>query len=147
MKALTMKALTMGIEMRPIGVGTSDFQKIIMNNYFYVDKSLVIKEIMDKGDEVFLFLRPRRFGKTTTLSMLEHFFEIKENNNSTSLFTRLKIWQDETYRQMQGKYPVISLTFKNMEAENWEEAARWLTTLLRDLYLKHKYILTAKVLE
>ena len=78
--------------MQKLPVGLSDFKKVIAGNYYYVDKSLLIKEVVDQGDEVLLLPRPRRFGKTLNLSMLRYFFE-KTADDTSCLFRHLQIWQ------------------------------------------------------
>jgi len=99
-----------GAVMQKLPVGLSDFKKVIAGNYYYVDKSLLIKEVIDQGGEVLLLPRPRRFGKTLNLSMLRYFFEKTADDNSR-LFRHLQIWQaGEEYTGKQGKYPVIFLT-------------------------------------
>lgn len=97
---------------RPIGIGNQDFKKIRENNYFYVDKTAFLREWWESGDEVTLIARPRRFGKTLVMSMVEAFFSV-EYANRGDLFEGLSIWEEETYRKLQGTYPVISLSFRH----------------------------------
>lgn len=99
---------------RTVAIGIQNFEKIIENNYFYIDKTLFIKEWWESGDEVTLITRPRRFGKTLNLSMLEQFFSI-DYAKKKNLFEGLAIWQEEKYQQLQGTYPVISLSFANVK--------------------------------
>ena len=119
---------------KKIPIGISDFRKMIEGDYYYVDKSLLIKEILDSGTENSLITRPRRFGKTLNLSMLKCFFEAKFPGDARSpteecspsiskgLFQHLKIWQEgEEYTEHCGKYPVIFLTFKNLKEPSWDE--------------------------
>ena len=89
---------------RTVGIGIQDFEKIIINNYFYVDKTDFIREWWESGDDVTLITRPRRFGKTLTMSMLDYFFSVK-NKDKGYLFENLSIWQEEKYRNLQGSYP------------------------------------------
>lgn len=91
---------------RTVAIGKQNFGDIIENNYFYVDKTEFIKEWWEKGDDVTLITRPRRFGKTLTMSMLEHFFSVKYAGRS-DLFEGLSIWKEEKFRNLQGTYPVI----------------------------------------
>ena len=91
---------------RTVGIGIQDFGKIIQNNCFYVDKTAFIKEWWENQDDVTLITRPRRFGKTLAMSMLEHFFSVEHADKGT-LFERLDIWKEEKYRSLQGSYPVI----------------------------------------
>lgn len=91
-----------------VALGVQDFSKIIEQNYFYIDKTNFIKEWWESGDTVTLITRPRRFGKTLTMSMTEHFFSIRHAGRS-DLFETQKIWKEEAYRKLQGTYPVIFL--------------------------------------
>lgn len=97
---------------RPVGIGMQDFEKVITENNFYVDKTLFIKEWWENQDDVTLITRPRRFGKTLTMDMLEKFFSVRYADRG-ELFEGLAIWQEEAYRRLQGTYPVISLSFAN----------------------------------
>ena len=99
---------------RTIGIGIQSFDKLITNNYFYIDKTSFIKEWWESGDDVTLITRPRRFGKTLNMSMLEQFFSTKYADYGT-LFQGLSIWKEEKYRELQGTYPVISLSFANVK--------------------------------
>ena len=91
-----------------VAIGVQDFSTLIENHYFYVDKTAFLKEWWDSGDSVTLITRPRRFGKTLTMSMTEQFFSMEYAGRS-DLFEELEIWNDEKYRNLQGTYPVISL--------------------------------------
>jgi hypothetical protein len=91
---------------KKLGVGVSDFKKLIETDCLYTDKSLIIRDLCKRGTDTYLFLRPRRFGKSLTLSMLKYFLEIGEEDHS-SLFSGLKVWENEDIRKLQGKYPVI----------------------------------------
>ena len=95
---------------RQVAIGIQSYNEIIENGYFYVDKTLFIKEWWASGDTVTLITRPRRFGKTLTMSMVEQFFSVEYAGRS-DLFEGLSIWQDEKYRNLQGTYPVISISF------------------------------------
>ena len=100
-------------ERKELNLGYSDFKNIIENDNYFVDKSLLIKEVIKAQKAVLLLPRPRRFGKTLNLSMLRYFFDISELENK-KLFKNLKIWQCKNeIKQKQGKYPVIYLTFKD----------------------------------
>lgn len=98
---------------RTIGIGIQDFEKLRTRNYFYVDKTSFIKEWWDGGDDVTLLTRPRRFGKTLTLDMVEKFFSVKYADKG-DLFENLAIWNEEKYRELQGMYPVIFLSFADV---------------------------------
>ncbi len=109
-------------DMKKFPIGTEDFKDIINNNYYYVDKTRLIKELVDIGSKVTLFTRPRRFGKSLNMSMLKSFFEIGADSN---LFSKLYIGsQSEFCEQYMGKYPVVSLCLKDVEGATFEEAQR-----------------------
>ncbi len=95
---------------RTIAIGTQDFGRIIENGCFYVDKTMFIKEWWENQDEVTLITRPRRFGKTLAMSMLEYFLSVKHAGRG-DLFQHLDIWKEEKYRGLQGTFPVIFLSF------------------------------------
>ena len=97
-------------------IGVQDFSTLIENNYFYVDKTLFLREWWDSRDSVTLITRPRRFGKTLTMSMTEQFFSLEYAGRS-DLFENLKIWQDEKYRNLQGTDPKYQLTLTNLEVK------------------------------
>ena len=108
---------------RTVGIGEQDFAKIITTDMFYIDKSRFIKEWWESQDSVTLINRPRRFGKTLNLNMLDYFFSNKHPNRS-DLFENLSIWQEEKYRNLQGTYPVINLSFANIKEETFEGTKR-----------------------
>ncbi len=97
-----------------VAIGIQDFSKLIENNSFYVDKTNFIKEWWENRDDVTLITRPRRFGKTLNMSMLEYFFSVRHAGRS-DLFEKLSIWQEEAYRQLQGTFPVIFLSFAGVK--------------------------------
>lgn len=114
-------------DMRPLPVGIDSFEKLILEKYYYIDKTLLIKELLDLKGEVNLFTRPRRFGKTLNLSMLRYFFEdtgdAKQNKKNRALFGGLNIMRvEETYTSQMGQYPVIFLTLKSAKQRNFEAA-------------------------
>lgn len=94
---------------RTVGIGIQSYEKIIENNYMYIDKTDFIREWWESGDDVTLITRPRRFGKTLTMSMLEKFFSVEYAGRS-DLFEGLDIWKEEKYRKLQGTYPVIFIS-------------------------------------
>lgn len=105
---------------RPLPVGVSDFKEAV-SKYYYVDKTLMIRDFIDSQPKVSLFTRPRRFGKTLNMDMFRVFFELSKDDTSIYFHDKL-IWEcGETYRQYQGKYPVIFLTFKDVKCSTWEE--------------------------
>ncbi|MEM7589218.1 MAG: AAA family ATPase [Myxococcota bacterium] len=139
--------------------GTDDFAQAMREGCCMVDKSLFIQNVLDTSDRVLLITRPRRFGKTTNLSMLRHFFEHPPTaqNTSTSnppsqqrtqcLFAKLLIAQDKHVMQHQGQYPVIALTFKNVKETTWDKAYDKLCTLLHNEILRHQEALDFQNLE
>ncbi|MFD3157990.1 AAA family ATPase [Haloimpatiens sp. FM7330] len=131
---------------KKISIGVSDFKDIIDNNYYFVDKSLFIKEIVEDGSKVILLPRPRRFGKTLNMSMLKYFYEKSEEDNR-HLFEGLKINNYEDIMSMQGKYPVIYITFKDEKHSKWERCKNSFKLLVRGLFRKHDYILESSVLK
>lgn len=130
---------------RTIGIGNQDFSVIRTNNYFYIDKTAFIKAWWNRGDSVTLITRPRRFGKTLTMSMVEHFFSIKYAGKS-DLFEGLDIWKDEDYHRIQGTYPVISLSFANVKEQNFDMTRQRINQILTDLYNKHAFLLECDLL-
>ena len=99
---------------RTVGIGHQNFEQLIQANCFYIDKTDFIREWWENQDAVTLITRPRRFGKTLTMSMLEYFFSV-ECAGKAGLFEGLSIWKEERYRQLQGTYPVISLSFARVK--------------------------------
>lgn len=130
---------------RTVGIGIQDFGKVIENHCFYVDKTYFIKEWWESKDEVTLIARPRRFGKTLTMSMTEQFFSVKYAGKST-LFEGLSIWQEEEYRALQGTYPVISLSFANIKEMNYQNTRRKICQLLTELYTERTFLLEGDTL-
>ncbi len=130
---------------RTVGIGIQDFGKIIENGYFYVDKTAFIKEWWESGDEVTLITRPRRFGKTLTMSMVERFFSLKYAGRG-DLFEGLAIWREEEYRALQGTYPVISLSFANVKERDYDTARRKICHILADLYTDYAFLLESDIL-
>lgn len=100
-------------------IGVTDFKKIIEGNYYYVDKTNFIAEILEKKAEATLITRPRRFGKTLSMTTLKYFLDIKNGEENRKLFKDLNIESTE-YMHEQGKYPVIYLTLKDCEGENYK---------------------------
>ena len=122
-----------------IAIGIQDFATIMENNYFYIDKTSFLKEWWDSGDSVTLITRPRRFGKTLTMSMAEQFFSRKYANRS-DLFEKLNIWEEEKYRNLQGTYPVISLSFARIKENSYEKTKQKMCEILRNVYIQFAYI-------
>ena len=129
---------------KKLPIGISDFREIIEDNYYYADKSLLVKELVDNGSKTVLFPRPRRFGKTLGLSMLRYFYE-KTEQDTSGLFHQLAIWeQGEAYTRKQGQYPVIYLTFKDIKSRDWAECSIKLKEVISGEYLRHKSLLNAE---
>mgnify|MGYP002626080625 CR=1 FL=1 len=135
---------------KPLPIGYENFQKLRSEDYYYVDKTLFIKELLDKKAMVNLFTRPRRFGKTLTLSMLQYFFEdaydFKGNHEDyRSLFDGLKIMDaGERYTKHMAQYPVISLTLKSGKQSTFENSMELLRTNLADEFRRHRYLLKSE---
>lgn len=126
---------------KPLPIGIDDFKKIRTGNYFYIDKTLLIKELLDMKGEVNLFTRPRRFGKTLNLSMLRYFFE-NTANDQKKLFASTKIMNCEpSYLAHMGQYPVISLTMKSMKQNSYEKAFYCLKEEISREYRRHDIVL------
>ena len=124
---------------RTVGIGIQNYGKIIENNCFYVDKTSFIKEWWESRDEVTLITRPRRFGKTLTMSMVEQFFSVKYAGRS-DLFDGMSIWNDEYYRDLQGTYPVICLSFAVVKEKNFRTASYRIRQLLMQLYEQNRFL-------
>ena len=124
---------------RTVAIGIQDFSKIIENNCFYVDKTAFIKEWWENHDEVTLIVRPRRFGKTLTMSMVERFFSVKYAGQG-EVFENLAVWENLEFRTLQGSYPVISLSFANIKEGNFEQARRKINETLVELYEKNAFL-------
>lgn len=127
---------------RTVNIGTQDFKDIIENNYFYVDKTNFIKEWWENGDTVTLITRPRRFGKTLTMSMLNYFFSVQYAGRS-DLFEGLSIWKEEKYRKLQGTYPVIFLSFADVKEGSFEDAREGIIQELLDVYNDYSFLLNS----
>lgn len=124
---------------RTVSIGAQDFEELISGNNFYIDKTYFIKEWWENNDIVTLLTRPRRFGKTLNMSMLECFFSLKYAGRG-DLFENLAIWREEKYRELQGTYPVISLTFAGVKANNYPDAREQMFQIITDLYAKNEYL-------
>ncbi len=130
---------------KPLPIGISDFKKLIDNGCVYVDKTLLIQEIIDRGTYVMLIPRMRRFGKTLNLSMVRYFFE-KAKEDTSYLFKDLAIWQSEKYRLMQGQFPVIFLSLKDIKYSSWEETFSALRALVAKEFQRHRYLVDGDLL-
>ncbi len=130
---------------RTVGIGYQDFERTITDGVFYVDKTMFIKEWWENKDAVTLIARPRRFGKTLTMSMVEKFFSV-EYAGRGDLFEGLAIWEEETYQELQGTYPVIGLSFANVKETSYAMARKKICQILTDLYADHEFLLDSGAL-
>lgn len=130
---------------RRVAIGIQNFKEIIENNYFYVDKTPFIREWWESGDAVTLITRPRRFGKTLTMSMVEQFFSL-EYAGGSDLFEDLSIWQEEKYRNLQGTYPVIFLSFAGVKETSFEQARKAICQIIKRLYDNYDFLLEGDLL-
>lgn len=129
---------------RTVGIGNQDFETIRREGYFYIDKTKLIKEWWESGDSVTLITRPRRFGKTLNMSMLEQFFSVKYAGRG-DLFEGLSIWE-EKYRQIQGTYPVIALSFAKVKETSYLNTKRRICQIITDLYNQFDFLLDGEML-
>ena len=118
---------------KAIPIGIENFEDIIKDNYYYVDKSMLIEDILVNRAAVTLFTRPRRFGKTLNMSMIKYFFDVRNKDENRKLFQGLKIFGSE-YMKEQGKYPVIFVSLKDLRANTWEGTFENLKSFISDLY-------------
>lgn len=125
---------------RTVSIGTQDFEQLIVNNCFYIDKTDFIREWWESQDSVTLITRPRRFGKTLNMSMLERFFSIRYQGQG-DLFQKLAVWKDEKYRKIQGTYPVISLSFASVKETDYDGTVYSICRIIKRLYAQHNYLM------
>ena len=130
---------------RTVGIGIQDFEKLIHENLFYIDKTGFIKEWWESGDDTTLITRPRRFGKTLNMSMLECFFSLKYSDRG-DLFEGLNIWKEKKYRQLQGTYPVISLSFARVKEGNFTDSRAKICEIIQNLYSDFEFIRSSNAL-
>ena len=130
---------------RAIGIGNQDFEKIRQEGYFYIDKTRFIQDWWDTGDSVTLITRPRRFGKTLNMSMVEKFFSVDYADRG-ELFQGLAIWENEKYRGLQGRFPVLFLSFADIKETTFEEARKKICMLIQLVYNKFDFLLESDVL-
>ncbi len=121
------------MEKKAIPIGIENFEDIIKDNYYYVDKSMLIEDILVNRAAVTLFTRPRRFGKTLNMSMIKYFFDVRNKDENKKLFEGLKIFGSE-YMREQGKYPVIFVSLKDLRGDTWEDTFENLKSFISDLY-------------
>lgn len=124
---------------RPLPIGISDFKTVIEENYYYADKTDMIGDILDDRAMVTLFTRPRRFGKTLNMSMMKYFFGIENTEENKKLFDGLAISNKE-YMKEQGQYPVIFISFRNIEEENWEDCYFEIKNIISRIYNEFEFL-------
>ncbi len=125
---------------KKLPIGISDFKEVIEYGYYYFDKTKFIENILEERSKVKLFTRPRRFGKTLNMSMLKYFFDVKNKEENRKLFENLEISRSE-YFEEQGNYPVISISFRNYDKENWETGFRIIKTTIANVYAENKFLM------
>ena len=130
---------------RKIGIGIQNFEKLREKDCFYVDKTSFIQEWWESNDDVTLITRPRRFGKTLNMSMVEAFFSLNYADRG-ELFEGLFIWEKKEYRRIQGTYPVISLSFANVKEKDYKTTRKKICQFLTNLYAKYSFLIDSGVL-
>lgn len=130
---------------RTVGIGHQDFETIRQEGYFYVDKTDFIRQWWKNGDSVTLITRPRRFGKTLNISMLEKFFSIDYAGRG-ELFEGLSVWKEEEYRKLQGTYPVIFLSFAKVKETSYDSAKKSICQIITNLYNQYDFLLEGGIL-
>jgi len=132
---------------KTLKIGRTDFKRIIENNHYFVDKTMLIFDFFHNANDILLMPRPRRFGKTLNLSMIEYFFDLNQKNQ-TNLFSEFEIAQQKLFcEQHQNQYPVINLSFKNLKANSWEECFENIKIEISNLYQAHDYLLKSDKLK
>ena len=125
---------------RTLGIGKQDFEKVRKENAFYIDKTKFIREWWESEDDVTLITRPRRFGKTLNMSMLEKFFSVRFAGQG-DLFRGLAIWEDEKYRRLQGTYPVLFISFADVKETTYIQTKKKICRIIKALYNKYDFLL------
>lgn len=125
---------------RTVGIGIQSFERVIVNHYFYIDKTNFIKEWWESGDDVTLITRPRRFGKTLNMNMVERFFSVKYREQG-QIFEELSIWKEEKYRKLQGTYPVIALSFADIKETTAFGTKKRICQIIEELYNQYDFLL------
>lgn len=123
-----------------ISIGKQDFESLRENNCFYIDKSDLIREWWESQDEITLITRPRRFGKTLNMSMLNYFFSNRYEDKK-KLFEDLAIWKEEKYQKLQGTYPVIFISFASIKGSTYQDARDGIIMAINEAYSEHRYLL------
>ncbi|MGL6131270.1 MAG: AAA family ATPase, partial [Fusobacteriaceae bacterium] len=128
---------------KKLPVGVDDFKEIIQNDYYFVDKSMFIDELLNKKSKVTLLPRPRRFGKTLNMSMLNYFFNIEGKDSNKELFDDLDISKTDKMKYL-GEYPVIYISLKDIKVNNWELCLEKISALIKKEYKKYGLVLEEK---
>ena len=124
---------------KAVPVGIEDFERIVREDYYYVDKTQLIEELLINRAPVTLFTRPRRFGKTLNMSMIKYFFDVKNKEENKKLFENLKIYNSE-YMSEQGKYPVIFISLKDLKGDTWEKCFENLKKTMYKIFNKYEFV-------
>ena len=127
------------MDRKAVPIGIEDFKKIIKNDYYYVDKSLLIEEFLTNRSAVTLFTRPRRFGKTLNMSMFKYFFDIRNKEENQKLFEGLKV-SDSRFMSEQGKYPVIFISLKDLRGDTWEKCFENLKKTMYKIFNEYEFV-------
>ena len=130
---------------KTIGIGNQDYGVIRREGYFYIDKTHFIRAWWEEGDQVTLITRPRRFGKTLTMSMVEAFFSVRYAGRD-KLFQGLKIWESEKFRDLQGTYPVLFISFADVKENSFEQARKKICRIVKELYSQYRFLLDGELL-
>lgn len=130
---------------KTVGIGHQNFEEVVTEDIFYIDKTRFIQEWWDNKDVVTLITRPRRFGKTLNLSMLETFFSVKYADRG-DLFQNFLIWKDEKYRSLQGKYPVLFLSFAKVKEDSFVKTRKKICLSIKRLYNQYDFLLESDCL-
>lgn len=134
-----------GYMKKTVGIGHQDFEVIRERNYFYIDKTHFIKEWWEGGDSVTLITRPRRFGKTLNMSMIEKFFSVQYAGRE-DLFSGLNVWEKEEFRRLQGTYPVLFFSFADIKESSYDQTRKKICSNIRNLYDRHRFLLDGELL-
>ena len=129
---------------RAIAVGEQDFVKIRENNYFYIDKTRFIADWWKGADNTTAIMRPRRFGKTLNMRMMEAFFSLEYQGRGEEIFGDLEVWQDENMRRLQGTYPVIFISFAVVKADNYGETMQWIKRIFSEAVANFEFLLSSE---
>ena len=133
------------VERLKLPIGIENFAEVRKSGFYFVDKTKLIEELLTQWGQANLFTRPRRFGKTLNMSMVEQFFSVKYADGGRN-FQGLSIWQHEKYRSLQGTYPVISLSFASVKEKDYRETRRKICQILVNVYNQYDFLLEADCL-